>query len=224
MKELMGKMAARYNGLNPRERIMVFLAGVVVVGGLMFAGFIDGAQTQRKVLTGGIAANQAELAQLQARNADLQRMLIQDPDQAARQRAEALKQELAAYDTQLRGMQQGLVAPERMVRLLEGMLATTPRVRVVRLHTLPVSPLIEPEKAADGQAAPAPETRPVFKHGIELTVEGSYLDLLDYQSRLEKLPWRVFFAHTSVDSSRYPKVRMTVTLYTLSLEETWLVV
>jgi len=57
-----------------------------------------------------------------------------------------------------------------------------------------------------------------------LTVEGNYLDLLEYQSRLEKLPWRMFFARTSVNSVDYPKVLMTITLFTLSLEEAWLVV
>ena len=64
----------------------------------------------------------------------------------------------------------------------------------------------------------------VYKHGIELTVEGNYLDLLEYQTRLEKLPWRMFFARTSVNSVDYPRVLMTITLYTLSLEEAWLVV
>jgi len=79
---------------------------------------------------------------------------------------------------------------------------------------------------AGGAAAtpPAPAKNLVYKHGIELTVEGSYLDLLEYQSRLEKLPWRMFFARTRVNSVDYPKVFMTITLYTLSLEATWLVV
>jgi len=34
----------------------------------------------------------------------------------------------------------------------------------------------------------------------------------------------MFFARTSVNSLDYPKVFMTITLYTLSLEEAWLVV
>jgi len=48
--------------------------------------------------------------------------------------------------------------------------------------------------------------------------------LLEYQARLEKLPWRMFFARTNVNSVDYPRVLMTITLYTLSLEEAWLVV
>ena len=85
---------------------------------------------------------------------------------------------------------------------------------------------MEPGGSAAGVAAksPAAPKNLVYKHGIELTVEGNYLDLLSYQARLEKLPWRMFFARTSVNSIDYPKVLMTVTLYTLSLEEAWLVV
>jgi len=111
--------------------------------------------------------------------------------------------------------------------VLESMLSGNTRVRLVKLKTMPATSLVEqPEKTnADGaQAKPAAVERLVYKHGIELTVEGNYLDLLEYQARLEKLPWRMFFARTSIDSTGYPKVQMTLTLNTLSLEETWLVV
>ena len=114
-----------------------------------------------------------------------------------------------------------------MVRVLEDMLNRDSHVRLVKLRTLPVSALVEPVGGTAGGAAatsPAPAKNLVYKHGIELTVEGGYLDLLEYQSRLEKLPWRMFFARTSVNSVEYPKVLMTITLYTLSLEEAWLVV
>src|SRR4029077_16375902 len=134
--------------------------------------------------------------------------------------------QLGGYDKELRGVQQGLVPPNRMGKVLEDMLNRDSHVRLVKLRTLPVASLIEPAAAADAAGAkpPVPGKNLVYKHGIELTVEGAYLDLLEYQARLEKLPWRMFFARTSVNSADYPKVFMTITLYTLSLEEAWLVV
>jgi MSHA biogenesis protein MshJ len=164
---------------------------------------------------------------LQKQNAELSRQLAQDPDADGRGHIEDLRRRLGSYDTELRGVQQGLVPPNRMVGLLEDMLSRDSHVRLVKLHTLPVTALVEPAgSAAAGVAgkSPAAAKNLVYKHGIELTVEGSYLDLLGYQSRLEKLPWRMFFARTSVNSIDYPKVLMTITLYTLSLEEAWLVV
>jgi len=231
MSPTLNKAAERYNKLNERERLMVFLAGIAVIGGIGFMLVIDGALARQKVLKESVTRQQLELTQLQSQNADLKRRLGQDPDAAARERIEQLRTELTSYDSELRGVQQGLVAPERMVRLLEGMLAGDSRVRLVSLKTLPVTSLVGPAAATDANAAHAPaaasaaeEKKLVYKHGIELTVEGGYLDLVEYQARLEKLPWRMFWARSRLDASDYPRVRLTLTLFTLSLDKAWLVV
>jgi MSHA biogenesis protein MshJ len=227
MKPSWAKIGQRFDALQPRERVMVFAAGVVIIAGLGFVLALDGALAKHKVLAANAERHRSELTQLQTQNAELSRLLAQGPDVEARRRIDELRQQLGGYDTELRGVQQGLVPPNRMVRVLEDMLTRDAHVRLVRLRTLPVAALVEPPGHIADEAAiksPAPAKNLVYKHGIELTVEGSYLELLDYQARLEHLPWRMFFARTSVNAVNYPKVLMTVTLYTLSLEEAWLVV
>ena len=227
MKQVWEKLARRFNVLKSRERAMVFMAGVAIIGGLGFALWIDGAMTRQKNVTASVEKHRNDLAQLQRQNAELSLVLKQERDVEGRKRVEDLRRQLGGYDKELRGVQQGLVPPNRMVKVLEDMLNRDSHVRLVKLRTLPVASLVEPAAGAAGGAAakpPAPGKNLVYKHGIELTVEGNYLDLLEYQSRLEKLPWRMFFARTSVNSADYPKVLMTITLYTLSLEEAWLVV
>jgi MSHA biogenesis protein MshJ len=227
MSAAWSRLAERFNKLQERERLMVFLAGIVVIVGIGFLLAIDGGLTRQKVLKDDVARQQQELDQLQAQNVELARTLAQDPDAASRQRIEQLRAELSSYESELLGVQQGLVAPERMVRVLEGMLAGDNRVRLVSLKTLPVSSLVEPAVGPDGATpagAAADEKKLVYKHGIELTVEGSYPDLVEYQTRLEKLPWRMFWARSRLDAADYPRVRLTLTLYTLSLDKAWLVV
>ena len=227
MKHAWEKLARRFDALNPRERLMIFAAGVAIIAGLGFVLAIDGALAKHKLLAVSADKQRIDLAQLQKQNVELSRLLTQDPDAEGRAQIEDLQRRLGGYDMELRGVQQGLVPPRQMVRVLEDMLNRDSHVRLVKLRTLPVSALVEPESGTAGGAAaksPTPMKNLVYKHGIELTVEGGYLDLLEYQSRLEKLPWRMFFARTSVNSVEYPKVLMTITLYTLSLEEAWLVV
>jgi MSHA biogenesis protein MshJ len=227
MSALREKLARRFDALNARERLMVFAAGVAIIAGLAFMLAIDGALTKQKLLEARAQKARNDLAQLQHQNADLSRLLTQDPDAQANQRIEELKRRLGGYDNELRGVQQGLVPPRQMVKVLEDMLNRDARVRLLKLRTLPVSALVDSATgsvaSASAKAAPTGKNL-VYKHGLELTLEGSYLDLLDYQSKLEKLPWRMFFARTTINSVDYPKVFMTVTLYTLSLEEAWLVV
>ena len=215
MKQSWGKLASRFDTLKPRERAMVFAAGVAIIAGLGFVLAIDDALAKHKILAANAEKHRIDLAQLQKQNAELSRLLAQDPDVEGRKHIDDLRRQLGGYDTELRGVQQGLV------------LSRDSHVRLVKLRTLPVAALVEPAGVpADNMAAKpsAPSKNLVYKHGIELTVEGNYLDLLEYQARLEKLPWRMFFARTSVNAVDYPRVLMTITLYTLSLEEAWLVV
>ena len=48
--------------------------------------------------------------------------------------------------------------------------------------------------------------------------------MLDYLDRLEGLPWQMFWSQAQMDAKDYPAVRITVTVFTLSLDEDWLVV
>ena len=227
MKQSSGKLARKFHALKPRERVMVFAAGLAIIAGLGFVLAIDGALAKHKIVAANAEKHRIDLAQLQKQNAELSRLLAQDPDVEGRKNIDDLRRQLGGYDTELRSVQQGLVPPNRMVKVLEDMLSRDSHVRLVKLRTLPVAALVEPAGGAADRAAaksPASAKNLVYKHGIELTVEGNYLDLLEYQARLEKLPWRMFFARTSVNSVDYPRVLMTITLYTLSLEEAWLVV
>lgn len=226
MNETWKKAVTRFDALKPRERVMVFAAGVAVIAGLVFVMAVDDELTRAKRLSTELGRQQTTLAQVQAQTAELMRVAAQDPDTAGRARIEALKAQLAQFDAELRGVQQGLVPPTRMTRVLEDVLRRNSRVHLVTLKTLPVTALVE--RAAKGEpvraVTPGGADRLVYKHGIELTLEGGYLDLLDYLMRLEKLQWQMFWARTHIDASRYPRVQMTVTLYTLSLDEAWLVV
>ena len=62
----------------------------------------------------------------------------------------------------------------------------------------------------------------MYKHGVQITVRGSYADLLQYLTALEKLPTRMFWGVAKMKVVQHPSVELTLTLYTLSLDKTWL--
>jgi len=220
MNETWRKAVTRFDTLKPRERTMVFAAGAVLIGWLVFMIAVDNEWTRHKRLSAGISRQQTMLAQLQTQTTELMRSAAQDPNTAGRARIEELKAQLGQFDAELRSVQQGLVSPTRMTRVLEDVLTRNSKVHLVKLKTMPVTALIDREAKGEPvkAATPGGADRLVYKHGIELTLEGSYLDLLDYLTRLEKLPWQMFWARTGIDASHYPRVQMTVVLYTLSLD------
>jgi MSHA biogenesis protein MshJ len=146
-----------------------------------------------------------------------------------RERTNAAAHELAAT-------QAGLIGPDRMVSLLEQMLPRQGGVRVVGLKTLapqdarsplaPATPTAATPAAAT-LAVPATTTptgnASLYRHGVELTVEGSYGDLMNYLAALESLPGpRLLWGGVKLKVEHHPAVQLSLTVYTLSLDKAWL--
>ena len=80
----------------------------------------------------------------------------------------------------------------------------------------------QPASAASAPAAVPPGGPALYRHGVELTLEGGWSDLLAYLQALETMPRRVLWGGVSMKVEQYPKVVLTVRLYTLSLDRGWL--
>ena len=154
-----------------------------------------------------------------------------DPDAASRARAEALRQEVGALDETLKALQRELVPAERVNTLLQEMLARDTRLTLVSLRTLPAEPVAgrdaKPPASASAAAAPAQPKRElaqslVYKHGVEITIQGSYANLHDYLMRLERSPWRMYWWRAHLTADEQARLTLVVTVYTLSLDKAWL--
>jgi MSHA biogenesis protein MshJ len=64
----------------------------------------------------------------------------------------------------------------------------------------------------------------LFRHGIELTVSGAYLDLYEYLRTLERLPAQLYWGRAELSVSEYPSITLKLTLYTVSFDRAWLTV
>lgn len=221
MKALLSAAIKRLDAMTQRERLLVFGAAALACIAIVYVGAIEPALKRRALLAARIADQDALLATAEAQKQDLMRALGEDPAASVRARIEAKRAEIAAIDTQLAGLQRTLIAPDRMADVLEQLIGRTPQVRLVSLRNLPATPLVASASAAQ-PTQPAAKGH-VYRHGVEVVVEGNYLDLLGYVARIERQPWQVYWGRT-VMASEYPKVMLTLTLYTLSLDRAWLVV
>ncbi len=136
-----------------------------------------------------------------------------DPEAQHRKRAVDLRSEIAALDARIQQEQRRFTTPQRMREVLREMFERDKRLRLVDLKTLPVTDL------AAGQSG-----RRVFRHGIELTVAGSYLDLYAYLAALEQIPTQLYWGRVEMSVAAYPVATLKMTVYTLSFDQAWLVV
>ncbi len=228
MKEQWRQLAARFDARPVRERVLLFL-GVIVCTILLYQTLaLDPIILRQKRVTGQLTETRQNIktTDIQVRKLET----IADPDAVRRSYRDALRKQLAEIDQNMQGLQKGLVPPERMAKLLEQMLDRNRGVQLVSLRTLPAqrfenpaAPAARPPEKGAKPAIKEPE-RNIYQHSFEITLQGSYADLHDYLARLERLPSQMFWGRIRLDTEHYPKLKVTLTVHTLSLNKAWLIV
>ncbi len=210
--------AERFDAAPLRQRVLLFVALALVVTFLAEAAFIGPLRERHKRLGAQIAQNQKEGASLDAALQALTDRNRVHPDVRLRERQAALQQQVAQVNARVLREGQRFTPPERMRGALEEMLRANPRLALLELRTLPAVALGE-AGAANGAARPG-----LYRHGMELTLAGTYVDFYDYLRMLEKLPTQLYWGKAELTVAQHPGAVLKLTVYTVSLDAAWLVV
>ena len=231
MKERMIQLAARVDALTLRERVLLFAA---VAAGIVFVAFFAGLEpmfARQEALRRQIVQQQNNIEGLDTEVRAKVEAAQADPDAAVRERIATARAELEALAGSLRAMQNGLVAPERMAPLVDAILRANGRLQLVSMRTLAAEPVAgaaaQPQAqaaAAAAVAAPAPaqDAALLYRHGVEVSVRGNYLDMIAYMAALEAMPTQLFWGRAQLEAETWPASRLTLHLYTLSLDAKWM--
>ena len=211
-------LLSRIDAMSLRERMMVFGALLMLVGLVGDSVLLAPLRARLVAIQRDSARERGELAALDGQAAELKRQLAADPNEVPRLRLQQLTRELETLNGEFARLERSLVAPDQMAPLLEQVLRRTNGVSVVQLQSLAPQALPEREPG-DRQGAPEPS---LYRHGVELTLRGSYGDLLQYLANVERLPVRVYFGRATLDAAKYPEVDLRVTVYTLGIDKAWL--
>ncbi|WP_426073776.1 type II secretion system protein GspM [Janthinobacterium sp. DSP2-3-3] len=235
MKQQWQKIALKIDALSVRERAMILGAGAALLIFIVFYLFISPQMARRKALADTIVQQQQAAAIIDGEVAQKMAAHAGDPDQQDRIRLERIKQETQQMRHALQSTQNGLVAPERVVPMLQQLLKQQARLQLVSLLTLPsgvmgqgghapVAATPAPAPAAAAPAEPAPVKAPalLYRHGVEVVLRGNYLDMVNYMDALEAMPAHVFWGKVNMKVEQYPSATLNLTLYTLSLDEKWI--
>jgi len=212
---LFKQYSERIDNASLRERVLLFLAAALILVFLFYSALIKPLRDSQRRLSATSAQHERELRTIRG---EMQRMVGArdgDADARNRDRAAALRAEVAALDGRIAEEQRRFTTPQRMRDVLEEMLQREKRLRLIDLKTLPVTDLA----ATQGQVG-----RRVFRHGVELTLAGSYLDLHAYLSALEGLSTQLYWGRAEMSVAEYPIATLKLTVYTLSFDQAWLVV
>ena len=207
------KLAAKLDARSTRERVTLFVVLLVVLYGTsdLFL-FTPQAREMKRI--------EVKMADYRRRITLSESLLSQatvraDPTTLARERLAAAQKGLAERGKAMDGLAGRLIPPQQMAKVLEGLSKQQPGLKLVSLKTL------------DAEVVGAPATvqlGSLYRHGVELVLEGSYASFASYLARVERMPYGVFWGGLELDATAYPNLTLKLTLYTLSQDKTWLAV
>lgn len=230
--ERLNQISERISSLSLRERVFVFVAAVAVVLALVQTALIDGGQQRKRIAQDRLNVATMALEQIEQQRQLLARPEGHDPDRGAREALAAQEARLAGLNAELEMRTRSLVPPERMHQILKDVVRGQGGVRIVGFKTLGPEPValagavegtlkdsdpLRPKERVESYAPPG-----FYRHGFEVTVSGSYAELVAYLDRLESLPWNLSWIEATLDAAARPDLTLTLTVHTLSLEEAWL--
>ena len=243
------KLAARFDALSVRERVLTAAAALAAVLMLWSLAVLDPISAKRAAL---LAEQSALQDQISAAQTAMEVAAATDPVTLALAKEKTLQAALDEINHELASQSAGLIPPERMVQVIKDVLNSQRGVRLVSLHNRSVRSLAQDVEFPPAATAPAPvateisesgepgeetppadtEAAPVveekhemtgpFVHPVEIVVEGSYLDVLAYLRALESLDWRFYWKVLELDTIEYPTNRVRIELSTLSMEKDWI--
>lgn len=216
LREQGRQFAERINALSLRERGMLMLGAFMVM--FLVWDWLLMAEIARRgeVVNAKIETTRNSVMKLNEAIA-LTANRGGDPNDALRERLATAEQKIAALNAQLAQRVGQVIPPSEMARVLESMLQRQGRLELIRVESLPPEALFQDAETADADMPGA-----VYRHGLELEVEGRYLDVLAYLRELEALDWKFFWEAVELDSEDYPASRVRIRIYSLNLEEGWL--
>ena len=222
---------SKIDALSLRERAIMFLVAAFLVFTLVNTLLIDPLLVKKAALSAEVVQQQEKMKELEVQV----QVMMQEQLRAKREaedsplpaRLAELKRLLQEQEVSLQSRRDQLVDPDKVAELLKQVLGQNDKLQLVELKTLPASSLVKQSQTPMTQSSAAGSVvvqKQIFKHGIQITVRGGYLDMLNYLASLEKMPTQMYWGEISFKVVKHPEAELTLTMYTLSLDETWLTV
>ncbi len=191
-----------------REKWLIALCGVIVIALLMQTLLLDPVLNQHKEDQKKLSAMQSANQRAQSDIIILQRELAKDPNEAINKEFAQLLEQSQQLSMQLSDVLSSLVSPSQMAEMLQSVLDSGTKLKLVSLESLPASPI----SATDGDAQ-------YFLHPVRIELTGTYFAIRDYLHALERLSVKYYWRSFQYQVESYPNARLTLEVYTLGTRE-----
>ncbi|MGR6500801.1 MSHA biogenesis protein MshJ [Shewanella sp. Koi 1] len=209
MKAQFEQLAQKFDALSQRERGLIALAVLVLVAMSAYMP-IESLWKQQHSTAQQLNAieqeNQVSVQQLEL----YQQRLAMDPNQDYRQRLTLLQQQNQQIDAQLGEQMVDMVPADYMPELLGNLLGQVQGIKLLKFTSVAPVPLL---------AVGDEKKLNLYSHGIRMSLEGDYFSVLRFVEAVEAMPDKLYWKRLDYKVADYPKGKIDIELYTLSINK-----
>jgi MSHA biogenesis protein MshJ len=210
----------KFDELPVRERVIALVGALAL---LLFAFdfiLITPRERQRKTVTQRVEAQRLERDKISSELAGVARQLAQIAPVKESTALEDLKQQIAMTEAQIEQMVSKTPETEALVKRA---LDSSKGLTLLSLKTAAVTRFagVEPAAASAG-AKPAPNhpltMSAVYRHPVDVGIQGNYLAVLAYLEILQGNSTRLFWGDLRMTTMDYPNSVFNLTVFTLAAQ------
>lgn len=205
-------LVAKVDALSLRERLLILVTALVLIAALWHMLLMQPLQQRATETRAELTALEDRISEAN-RNLEDQILQLAGGDSQKRTRIASLRKRIDEINATLGNHAAELIDPSEMAQVLEGVLKEQSKLTLVRIRNTTPDSLVTNED---------PDAVTFYRHGLEIEVEGSYADCLEYLAAIESLPWRLYWQVLELDVIQYPRNRIRIEVGTLSLDEEWI--
>lgn len=215
MSEQFNRLVSKINALTLRERTLIFVSGSVVMVFLWWFFYAAPLQTKMQALQQQTVAMNNDIHSLNDSTQAIQSRLAQGVHQKSRHKLQQLKTELEQVRQALQQKTHSLIEPDEMFELMQQMIFAESKLKLTGIRRKQVQPLFSSEKEPES-------TQPeIYRHIMQISFDGRYLDVLKYIQKLEQLDWQLIWDSIELRSGDYPQIHVSIEISTLSDTRSW---
>ncbi len=206
------QLEQKLNALSVRERSIVAVAVGILILGLFDQLLLRNLMQEREQMKG---RKTEILKQIETANSNidlLQEALANNPNIKLKTAVEKLQLSDQNIDDQIDGITTGMIEPSRMAYVLGELLSDESGLKILSVQSRAARKLMVADEQHQQSAA-------IYRHDLELKMEGSFFQMKKYLRALEAVPERVVVDDLDYRVNQHPNGVLELNVHTLSPRE-----
>jgi MSHA biogenesis protein MshJ len=216
-------ISAALEARKVEERAVLLAAGLAVLAYAWLVLVQDVLSANQLDVSRRITITSSQIIEQTNRQAEIEGSFTSDPNALALQRQRELRAAATEVDARLGRLYGALISPREMSLALTSILQRETSLRLVSLENLAPEALVTTSILdAAATAGAAAGNVQVFRHGLRITLSGSFLETIKFLRSVEQLDSNFFWEDLSFSITNHPDADITLNIYTLGTERGWI--